>query len=544
MKKILKQLCVMAIVGLSTTQYSHASADDDMRNDKGIDIEENHFPRILQSLVGDNVNITFHDDRNVRFAGSDENIQSALKNLQNFDMFREILLPLNEGDIQTHASRTPIETLQDFMGAIGLNPDDYDYLNTNASTIVTENGHAEFTTDNPFKQKCVRALIEEMSKNSSFFRWAHQNINGLITESDHFTQINFHLLFDYLYLTHTEEPDDGFTTSTISEENLLKMVIAAVHGKIALKPEDNGLYRVHVVSLGDAKSHGEAVLEILVDNSGSMEGYALHQVNNFIPELFQAVQDQLTGDESITIRVKGYDTRENFTFEKIVDRKTPQQGNLNILSRGGTNLTLLGKGLLSKEGERKTAIGFTDGQHNEGDADRFFKDLEAKKRQGQIAFGSFHKVGGGASEFLDRFAEIAGSENLHSGTIDEFSSRVLKTLPELLRDRKPLLLEVDGSNVHVNWIFDDRPGVFITETPVAAGTSIGYGENRRRIVRPATDFAPKKETKPALEGFSSSDLIAMLVSRGLTAESISALIAQSTVVSDNAEAHLESTTDQ
>ena len=117
-------------------------------------------------------------------------------------------------------------------------------------------------------------------------------------------------------------------------------------------------------------------------------------------------------------------------------------------------------------------------------------------------------------------------------------------MPELLRDRKPLLLEVDGSNVHVNWIFDDRPGVFITETPVAAGTSIGYGENRRRIVRPATDFEPKKEAKPDLKTVSTSDLVAMLISRGFTAENISALIAQSTVVSDNAEAHLESTTDQ
>ncbi len=320
--------------------------------------------------------------------------------------------------------------------------------------------------------------IEALQDKSQFFHWACQNVRGFLEGDDTKTVIHYALLSEFLYLepinTLSKVDDSEDFSILFSSQSVLKHLLAAVCGAVALVPEEKGNYSVKTISLGDKPSYTTAILEILVDKSYSMCGNSIRTVNREIPEFLRALQETLPVGVFVTVHLKAFDDQidDVATFDIGRDTVLPILDPIKV--RGGTDLTLIEDSLLTKENERKVLVAFTDGNHqSSSNLTTSMEKMRVLVRSGKpFAKPKLCKVGGKSNDFFEEVADIFGGSYSTESNIGGFCGSVISEMTELMISRTNLVFQLAGENVVVKWARNDVPGIFSVSQKVSEGDSI------------------------------------------------------------------------
>lgn len=443
------------------------------------DEDHNQLEETLSVLFGKKVSVQVDEKQNtVRFLGTEENVKEALSKLENFDFLRTQFLPVDRRVGDTQASAEPIETWTSFIKANGINPKELDMFNILSNRIVDAKGVVTFETESSLDRGFVKLYIEALQSKSQFFHWACQNVHGFLGGNDTKTVVHYALLSEFLYLEPQEslsqvDNSDDFSV-LFSSQRVLKHLLAAVCGDIALVPEDDENYSVKTLSLGDKPSYTNAVLEILVDRSYSMDGRPIATINREIPQFLKALQKTLPVGVFVTVNLKAFDNK----LDDVATLKIGRDTVLPILElikvRGGTDLTLIEGSLETKKDERKILVAFTDGDHqsssNLSDSMGNMRDLVKSGKP--FAKPKLCKVGGDSSKFFQEVAGIFGGSYSTEDNMGLFCGSVISEMADLMISRTNLVFKLAGEHVVVKWMRNDLPGIFAVPQKVKEGDSI------------------------------------------------------------------------
>ncbi|NCP61710.1 MAG: VWA domain-containing protein [Alphaproteobacteria bacterium] len=444
-----------------------------------VDEDSNQLEGILNSLFGGKVSVKVDSEQEtVRLIGTEENVNEALVHLGDFDFLRTQFLPVDRRVGHTHASDKSIDSWTDFIKANGINLKEFDMFNISSDRIADDRGVVTFETPSSLDRGFVRLYIEALQDKSQFFNWALHNLHGFLEGDDTKTVIHYALLAEFLYLepkSPLSQVDDSEDFSILfSSQSVLKHLLAAVCGDVALVPEEEGSYSVKTLSLGDKPSYTTATLEILVDKSYSMCGNAIGTVNREIPEFLRALQATLPVGVFVTVHLKAFDDQIDDVAIFDIGRDTVLPILDPIKVRGGTDLTLIEDSLVTKANERKVLVAFTDGNHQSpSNLSTSMEKMRDLVRSGKpFAKPKLCKVGGESSVFFEKVADIFGGSYSTESNISGFCGSVISEMTQLMISRTNLVFQLAGENVVVKWARNDLPGIFSVSQRVNEGDSI------------------------------------------------------------------------
>ena len=444
-----------------------------------IDEDRNQLEETLSDLFGGKVSVRVDEEQStVRFLGTEENVKEALLKLGNFDFLRTQFLPVDRRVGYTQASHESIDSWTNFIKANGINPKELDMFNISSDRIIDTGGVVTFATGSSLDRGFVELYIEALRDKSQFFRWACQNVHGFLGGSDTKTVIHYALLSEFLYLEPKkslakEDNSEDFSV-LFSSQSVLKHLLAAVCGDVALVPEDDENYSVKTLSLGDKPSYTTATLEILVDKSYSMVGRPISTINDAIPQFLKELQKTLPVGVFVTVHLKAFDDK----LDNVATFKIGRNTVLPILDpievRGGTDLTLIEDSLVTKGNERKVLVAFTDGEHqsssNLNTSMGKMRDLVISGKP--FAKPKLCKVGGESSGFFEEAASIFGGSYSTESDMSTFCGSVISEMTDLMISRTNLVFKLAGEHVVVKWARNDLPGIFSVPQKVKKGESI------------------------------------------------------------------------
>ncbi len=310
---------------------------------------------------------------------------------------------------------------------------------------------------------------------------------------------------------HTASSLDHSTVS-FEEQNFLKYLIAAVSGPVVLRELEDGSYAVNTLSLGDGSGRSfESVLEIVVDQSVSMNGMPINFVNQQLPVLLQRIKDALPKGKKIKVRITGFhENRLNHGAYMIQpDQNLPMLASLSANGRS-TDLTCIEPSLyLEGDDQRKTVVAFTDGVHNLGQEklNQSFCCIESKVRTGKFAQPMLVAVGTNLGDYFNQISEITGGKCYTQQDMPAFFELLGQNIQDLVRSKAPLVFELQGQKMqmqlHTEWVYSDVAGIFESQQKVRPGDSVKYEGQKYSV--PANSV-PTPAGRSVLNSNSSSDV--------------------------------------
>lgn len=487
------------IIGLPFQSFS---ADDLELREKSEPLPNiQRLSTALSQIFGTGIEIS---DDQVTLKSDKLKLDAAIAKLNNFESLRQEVIPISSSHIMTRQCNTAIfSSWKSCLTSLGVKGEEISNL-----TMLDENGCVKIfykpelideLTPKPsdeltFNQKMANAYVVEIKKQSPYFNWVSQNNPHLIeiTEDCKYLIINYGLLTDYFCKLDvaTEQTDqDGVFTYTLSLQTILKRLTAAAGGDISLVSTSiPGQYKVRTVMLGGQKSQQEnRVIEIVIDNSGSMRGDKIEKINKKMPELLQQFRDALQMDESLKVIIYFFndEIKHYYTYYLSPSNQSPITW-LNLATDGGTDLTKVGERMsLSSLDERKLVIAFTDGEHKKSptDLNKSFKKLQEMQHNGTFAQPYFCRVGVRSeanSAYFSKISRIFDGSFKDHDNIDDFCRTVTSNIPYLLESNSPLVITLDGEDITIRQQ-DAHADIHVTSQIVKQGDAILHKGIRQYI---------------------------------------------------------------
>ncbi len=485
----MKRIITSALLAMLLNQESSAS-NNNSNNDSVPGGDENRLRSVLAEILPNvHVGILGHE---VKLTGTERAIDEAIAKLRDFQALREVLLPMNNSKSLAVAKAKDVKNWDDFLDAAGVDLSLNQLFNTKANCVSDVNGSLIVETITKPNQRMFQAYLDSLQESSQFFAWARTNVPNFVVQHADRTTIHYGILSDFLYL-HTDAlplEDRDEAIATFSTQNVVKSLVAAVSGNMALKAVANGQYRVQAISLGERYDVRVGTLEIMVDRSTSMANAPISFVNRQLPILLDNAKKALSDGESLKIRLKAFDhqVEDIGTYFLRKNEMLPRIPEIPV--RGETDLTLIEPLLNELDNERKLVIAFTDGEHTM--QSKNLPDSIARMRK-LVATGKFAqvrlcKVGQLKSTYFDQVAAIFGGQYSTEDNVQQFFTTITEELKSLMRAKSPLVVQLAGQDVTVvEWIPDDEPGVYQSKQVVSEGASVKFKGVQQKVEKPAVD---------------------------------------------------------
>lgn len=478
MTKIFRNLLIFLTFtqGLFATSsdFVGSSTDSEQQSNK------NQLRRVLSELLP-KVRVELNeDDTQVTLTGTPDNLESARKVLQNYDTIRSTLIPTGKAANLTTATLSPLESWDQFMLAVGIAPELNNLFDTKAECTHDDGERFTIVTESSYNGRMVTAYVDSLHENSAFFAWARRNVPNFIEQNQSRTSICYGLLRDFLHLEAgeiaEESSDSDNATLVLDAQNVLKNMIAAVSSNVALKPtSDPKRFSVHTLSLGEGYNARSATLKLILDKSGSMHGNPISFVNDALPKVLAIVQNTLKSGQAIDVEIETFNEHKTLVGTYVLTPQGRIPSLAPIQASGATNLTLILPSLTAEENEEKLVVAFTDGDHTSTKSLKVgIANLKRTVRTKPFARARLVKVGGSESDFFKAVSDILGGEYATEDNIEDFFKTLQADLTDMLRSRAPLVLELAGAGVKVEWLPDDRPGIYSTRSDVTSGDRLKY----------------------------------------------------------------------
>lgn len=453
---------------------------------------EHRLSGSLKQMFGVDVKI---DGDVLTFTGTLDKVEGAISKFNDFNQLRKDVIPVSTETILTQACiNSKFTCWQECLDSLGIQQAGL----SNFAIMRDENGCLKIPSDSSFNQQIANMYLEEIKKQSPYFKWMSHCNKQLIQTIDDNLVVNYGLLTEYLCSIEVQpEPTTGNDTDEIfvaelSLQGVLKRLTAAAGSDISLVGTSiPGQYQVRTVMLGeDSQQSGGGstpTIEIIVDSSSSMGGDKIKSVNEKIPLFLQKLQNTLTGGQSLNVAVYAFSNDiglyKTYNFTHSGNSEIEWK---DIVATGGTDLTKVGDRLkLSSLDERKVVVAFTDGEHTSGsDLKASLSTLSTMQHDGSFAQPYVCRVGLSNKENTPYFSEISkifdGAFYEHD-SVEEFCNKVSLNIPYLLESNIPLILTVDGMDITIRQQ-DAQPDIHITNQTVSSGDSIMHRGVRSGVV--------------------------------------------------------------
>lgn len=455
------------------------------------DVREKRLSVALSDILGMGVHV---QDDEVILKGSKTHIDEAMNRLNNFDILRQKVMPLNPEAVHTQVTPSAnFNSWHECIIALGINPD----LMSNF-TIHTDLDEAG-TLKIPYTSKPDKSLadvyITNLRELSPYLDWICKHNHDIIKETPSYKIVHYGLLREHLCKLESQQEPTGMPEelqSRLPVTTVLKRLTAAAGEDLSLVQSARlGEYHVRTVMLGRANADQHVSLiptiEIVIDYSLSMgepssEGSVSRKidvVNKSIPTLITQFRDALKAGESLKINVKkfNHEMHDHASFTLKYGDSAPIQWS-SIAPAGGTDLTKVGNLLrLEHPDERKVVVAFTDGKHEaESSIEANMSELKRLQQSGLFADLNFHRVGVKDSQNDKYFPQVsaifAGSFE-EQNTIEQFCQKVTSRIPYLLESSTPIILSLGDEKITVR-VPDAHPDIHTTERTVNVASVVTH----------------------------------------------------------------------
>lgn len=437
-------------------------------------------------------------DDNLVITGTQEELNDVLNRLNDFDKLRKEIIPISSERAKTKGYQSnKFKSWKDCLDCLGVGQEKFS--NFAIGNQVDENTSLRIDYNSDFNRSIADLYVQELKKLSPFFALASTRNPHLITKTQE------HLIINYDFFNGFFCSENPLYTQTLTQDqyelklpitNILKKIIAASSGDLSLvKGSAQDQYHIRAIMLGESDNalslSRNLAIEIIIDNSGSMEGNKIQAINKEMPRFLGQISYWECKKRSISVKVLKFNT--DISTHAEYNFTSPNQKMIQwreISTTGDTDLTKIHDRLAaSTQSEHKVVVAFTDGMHNHGpDLNESLKSLEELRKTGNFAQPYLCSVGEGNKvdlTYFKRISEIFAGAFDHHQNIHQFCNKLADDIPNLLESNIPLVITIDGQDVTVR-LQDSKPDIHITSQTVREGDALTYQGARAIVSTPAS----------------------------------------------------------
>lgn len=477
------------LLGLILTQSFYAAAFDMHTASK-----ESHLARVLSKLVHD-VQITQHDGQ-LRISGPQMAVQAFLASVNDLSTLRRSFLPFDQRAINVHVV-DDFSSWKAFLSAVGIQQADYDLVNLGSA--ADRDGSLTFATGSKTNKRVANAYKEGLLEESSFFAWAVKQMPHIVEETADSLIIHYGRLGTFLTpIPHQQANNEGVSNSAEESDNqirhvevpvsdVLRKIIAACSDEIVLeRTEKPGEYRPSTVSLREgAQALVPGCLDIVVDNSTSMDGEKINKANQELKKFLEAISENLPNDTQFETKI--YAISDNLVLHDSLQlvRGIKPDAVRKISTVGGTNLHKL-TGLFTTP--KHVVCLFTDCEDSNSEKTlESLSMIQEARDKGEIAQVILCEIGAAQNAkaketYLSFVSQRIGGKTFSTTSTSEFFQEAIKSAADLTQARSPLTFVIEGRDITL-WQ-PEALGLHPAAQTVRAGDTVNF----RGVPRMVADY--------------------------------------------------------